>query len=830
MENRKMMPQPKKYGPLGNVPLLDKEAPTLSFCKLSRELGPIYRFEFFGGFSTIFISGHKWAAEVCDDNKFDKSLAGGLSFVRAFAGDGLFTGKTQELNWQKAHNILVPSFSQQAMRGYHSMMVDIALQLVQKWARLNPGESIDVADDMTKLTLDTIGLCGFNYRFNSFYREGHHPFILNMVRSLDEAMQQSTRMPIQTKLMFSKKKQFERDIKEMFALVDKLIADRRASGDQGETDLLARMLSAKDPQTGEQLDDQNIRYQIITFLIAGHETTSGLLSFALYFMLKHPEVLKKAYEEVDSILSGPVPTFKQVLDLKYIKMILNESLRLYPTAPQFTLYAKEDMVLGNQYPIKKRQNVVVLLPELHRDKEAWGEDAEEFRPERFADPSKVPYDAFKPFGNGQRACIGMQFALHEATLLIGMILKHFQLVDHTNYELKIKQTMTLKPDNFTMSVHLRNQNSLEMLPVPASQKTVEENVKNRIKFKGADHTPLLVLYGSNMGTAEGIARDLADRASEMGISSEAASLDSKAGQIPRDGAVLIVTSSYNGKPPKNARKFVKWLDELESGELNGVKYAVFGCGDRNWASTYQSVPSHIDELLGKLGAERFSVRGEGDASGEFESQLERWKKQIIKDAVGSFGLEWQCGEAVTPKALSIEFVEGIPVGHEAKENVRQLDGKELGKILLEGDVHHVSIVSENTPEDVIRVLKRFRLNGNASAILKAHGASLKDLHLETPLNLYDLIRQSLDLKRPATKQQIARLASLTVCPPHKRELEEMIQDRIYESRVVANQVTMLDLVEQYEACELSFEEFVALSVPIEPKLYNVINNENFCLV
>jgi cytochrome P450/NADPH-cytochrome P450 reductase len=255
MDKLKAMPQPKKYGPLGNVPLLDKEAPTLSFCKIAQEMGPIFKFEFFGGFSTIFLSGHKWVAEVCDDSKFDKSLAGGLNFVRAFAGDGLFTGKTQEPNWQKAHNILVPSFSQQAMKGYHSMMVDIAHQLIQKWARLNKGESIDVADDMTKLTLDTIGLCGFNYRFNSFYREGHHPFILNMVRALDESMHQSTRMPIQNQLMFSKKKQFERDVKEMFALVDKLIADRRARGDQGETDLLARMLSAKDPQTGEQLDE-----------------------------------------------------------------------------------------------------------------------------------------------------------------------------------------------------------------------------------------------------------------------------------------------------------------------------------------------------------------------------------------------------------------------------------------------------------------------------------------------------------------------------------------------------------------------------------------------
>jgi cytochrome P450 / NADPH-cytochrome P450 reductase len=828
MEKLKEMPQPKKFGPLGNVPLLDKEAPTLSFCKIAQEMGPIFRFEFFGGFSTIFLSGHKWVAEVCDDSKFDKSLAGGLNFVRAFAGDGLFTGKTQEPNWQKAHNILVPSFSQQAMKGYHSMMVDIALQLIQKWARLNQGESIDVADDMTKLTLDTIGLCGFNYRFNSFYREGHHPFILNMVRALDESMHQSTRMPIQNQLMFSKKNQFERDVKEMFALVDKLIADRRASGDQGETDLLARMLSAKDPQTGDQLDDENIRYQIITFLIAGHETTSGLLSFALYFMLKHPEVLKKAREEVDSVFSGPVPTFKQVLELKYIKMILNESLRLYPTAPQFTLYAKDDMVLGGQYPIKKRQNVVVLLPELHRDKEAWGEDAEDFRPERFAHPSQVPHDAFKPFGNGQRACIGMQFALHEATLLIGMILKHFELVDHTDYELKIKQTMTLKPDNFTMSVKSRNQNGLDMVPSAPEKTPAKEAASQGITIKRAEQASLLVLYGSNMGTAEGIARDLAGRASELGMASEVQALDDRVGQLPREGAILIVTSSYNGKPPKNARKFVKWLDELEPESLNGVTYSVFGCGDRNWASTYQNVPSFIDEQLAKKGAARFSARGEGDASGDFETQLENWKKQVIVDAVETFGLEWNDYEAEAPKTLSIELLKEYADAPVGEEELQQLDGRELEKILSEGAPHQVAILPGNTPENVIRVLKRFRLNGNAPAILTAKGSSLKHLHLDSPLNLYDLITQSLDLKQPATRKQIEVLASYTVCPPHKRELEELIQDGLYESRIIANNVTMLDLAEKYEACEIPFEEFVALSAPLQAKYYSVGNN--YCTV
>lgn len=117
----------------------------------------------------------------------------------------------------------------------------------------------------------------------------------------------------------------------MFSLVDQIIEERKASSAPEEVDLLARMLNGKDPETGEMLDDENIRYQIITFLIAGHETTSGLLSFALYFLLKNPESLQKAYDEVDQILVSDSPQYEEILQLSYIRMILSESLRLWPT-------------------------------------------------------------------------------------------------------------------------------------------------------------------------------------------------------------------------------------------------------------------------------------------------------------------------------------------------------------------------------------------------------------------------------------------------------------------------------------------------------------------
>lgn len=239
----------------------------------------------------------------------------------------------------------MPAFSQQAMKGYHEMMLDIATQLVQKWQRTGRDEEIEVAEDMTKLTLDTIGLCGFDFRFNSFYKENQHPFIESMLKGLNEAMEQSGRLPIADKLMIKRRKEFDQHVDFMKQLVDDIIQERRKQDKTGD-DLLSLMLHAEDPETGERLSDENIRYQIITFLIAGHETTSGLLSFAIYFLLKNPEKLKKAVQEADEVLQGGLPTFKQVQKLSYTRMVLNEALRLWPTAPTFSLYAKEDTVIG----------------------------------------------------------------------------------------------------------------------------------------------------------------------------------------------------------------------------------------------------------------------------------------------------------------------------------------------------------------------------------------------------------------------------------------------------------------------------------------------------
>ncbi|WP_091171031.1 bifunctional cytochrome P450/NADPH--P450 reductase [Paenibacillus sp. 1_12] len=841
------IPQPKTYGPLGNLPLIDKVKPVQSMIKLAEEFGPIFKLELPGRTMTM-ISDHKLVADACDESRFDKKVHTALMNVRPFAGDGLFTADTEDPNWQKAHHILLPSFSQRAMQGYHHMMVDIATQMIQKWSRLNPDESINVPDDMTRLTLDTIGLTGFNYRFNSFYREEPHPFITSMVRSLHEAMSQLQRLGLQDKLMVLTKRQYKHDIQSMYTLVDKIIAERKAQGSQGVDDLLSHMLEGKDPETGVGLNDENIRYQIITFLIAGHETTSGLLSFAIYYLLKNPEKLQKAYEEVDRVLTGPIPTYGQVRELHYVRMVLNEALRLWPTAPMFALYAKEDTLLAGTYPVAKGEAISVLIPQLHRDKSAWGDDVDEFRPERFKDPSQIPHDAYKPFGNGQRACIGQQFALQEATLVLGMVLKHFELIDHTNYQLDIKESLTLKPDGFTIRVRPRGNAGVGTVLLDGSEVTSPPSPQS--KTKQASHpdvsvqthnTPLLILYGSNMGTAEGIARELADEAKLQGFRCEIAAMNDRAGKLPKEGAVFIVTASYNGKPPSSARTFVQWLETIGSGDLNGVQYAVFGCGDRNWANTYQYIPRLIDEQLAANGATRLAERGEADASGDFEKQLDEWKEQLWPGVMDKLGLQLNAKTDSERSTLTVQFVSGF-VGTPLAESyeavhAKVLDNRELqgasserstrhleielpeGITYQEGD--HLGVLPCNRPELVERALRRYRLNSNDHLILKATGRSAAHLPLDRPVSLHDLLSHNVELQEAATRAQLRELAAYTVCPPHKKELEALLAEDVYREQVLNKRLTMLDLLVKYEACELPFERFIELLPPLKPRYYSI---------
>jgi len=833
------IPQPRVRPLVGNVPDVDPDAPVQSMMRLAREYGPIFRLTF-PTQSLVLLGSRELAAEACDESRFEKHIHGPLRHIRDLAGDALFTAETSEPNWAKAHRILMPAFGPSAMRGYFDDMLDVADQMLTRWERFGPEARIDVTDDMTRLTLDTIALCGFGYRFNSFYSREMHPFVDAMVRALAEAGSRSRRMPLQTQLMFLSQRQFEADASYMYGITDELIARRRkVPPEDAPRDLLGLMLGARDPLTGERLDDTNIRYQLVTFLIAGHETTSGLLSFAVHLLLQHPEVLARARDQVDAVLGAEMPRFDDLGRLGYIDQVLRETLRLYPTAPAFAVHARHDTTLADRYPFKRGDVALVLAPTLHRDPAVWS-DPERFDPDRFEPEARqrLPEKAWLPFGSGQRACIGRAFALQEATLVLAMMLQRFELSEPSPYTLKIKETLTLKPAGLQLRARIRRPVSRSLSTRPA-EATAAAAAAPSAAFHG---TPLLLLYGSNSGASEAFARRIASDGQARGYAARVMPLDDATGRLPREGATVIVTASYNGQPPDNARAFCAWLGGVPAAALSGVRFAVFGCGNRDWTETYQAVPQRIDAGLREAGAQALLDRGEADARGDFFGDFERWYAPLW-DALGAaLGVA-----AVDVASEPLYRVEVAPSG--AMDLARQnrldlatvLDNRELvdlsspfgrskrhlefalppGTSYAAGD--YLAVLPENHPELVERAARRFGVRTDAALLLRStRGAMAASLPTDRPVSVQELLGRYVELSAPATRRDLERLAARTTCPPHRAHLAALASDAArYKTAVLDRRVSVLDLLEEYPSCELSFGELLELLPAMRVRQYSI---------
>jgi len=819
--------------------------------KEAKELGPLFKLRVFGNEINV-ASGLDLVTELADESRFRKNVHNDLVILRAIGGDGLFTAFNDEPNWRKAHDVLMPAFSLGAMRGYHATMLRVARQLIGKWDTAAGNEPVDVAADMTRLTFDTIGLCGFGYDFDSFGREETHPFVTALSRALGFAQAKGESIPGMDLFKRRQAEQFSTDVTLMKDLVDDVIRERRASGDRSTDDLLGRMLHTHDPVTGEPLDDVNIRHQAITFLIAGHETTSGALSFALYYLTKHPAILARAQAEVDTLwgdTDSPAPEYGDVGKLTYIRQVLNESLRLWPTAPGYAVEPLEDTVIGGKYAIRQGESIQVLIPQLHRDP-AWGENVELFDPDRFLPEREEerPVHLFKPFGSGERACIGRQFALHEATLVLALVIHRYRLIDHTDYQLKIKQSLTIKPDEFTLDLALRGSGERRLATVTANAAPAGED---RPTARRATGTALTLLHGSNLGTCAGIARDLAADGEDRGFTPSVTSLNDAVDTLSAgDGPIVIVTASYNGRPTDDAAEFVEWLEGLPPGSLDGLQYAVLGVGDRNWAATYQRIPTLIDERLAAAGAVPLLERGGADASGDFAGTVDRWTGDLWTTLLERYGTVAQvpAADADADQEAGLYALEdatdsviGALAARHGVQPMEVLDAHELvdtnhelgrskrflrlrlpeGVNYRTGD--HIAVLPSNPAALVQRVADRFGLDPDRTVRLRARRRSHSALPVDRPLTLRRLLTDFVELQDPATQEQVAVLAEHTACPPEKRPLAELAaaDPESFRAEVTVAGRSVLDLLERYRACELPFERFLELLPVLRPRHYSI---------
>ncbi|WP_340054998.1 bifunctional cytochrome P450/NADPH--P450 reductase [Corynebacterium parakroppenstedtii] len=868
----KTIPGPKPLPLIGAAYTVDTDRLMDSQIDVARKYGEICAQDFPGQPRVVLIRSQRLVNELCDENRFDKQVHPAVANLREIGGDGLFTSDTVNPNWGKAHRILMPAFGPDALRNMYSDMCDIAEQLVLKWERLNKGTPIDVTSDFTRLTLDTIALCSFSYRFNSFYSESLHPFVQAMVGALIEAGDRSFKPDFVLKAMVRSRKRYDEYGQTLEQICNELIEDRRRdTTPDRKPDILDTMLNAKDPETGERLSNENVRYQLVTFLIAGHETTSGLLSFATYELMNNRDVLERARKEVAEAIGTRFPRYEDLPKLGYVDRILRETLRLHPTAPAFAVTPYETTTIGDNetgdgYEVHPGDTILVLTPELHRDPKVW-ENPERFDPERFTfDNAKdLAPNAWKPFGNGQRSCIGRGFALQEALLVLTLIIQRFDLeFADSSYHLKVKQTLTLKPEDFQITVTRRRDTkdaqscdlSHDLSGDSRGEKVrghaeVSVNVPSKSASKATrieqgHNTPMQVFFGSNGGTAEGFANRIAERGKESGFYVSLAPLDDAVENLGTEGPVIIVTASYEGLPPDNALGFVSWIDDGSKESFSGLDkltYGVFGCGNSEWANTFQRIPTLVDSKLSEYGGHRLLERGVGDVRADYLGEFDKWSEKLFASLAEHYNLSVETVTKTDEAAFSIEVLGPSDQAKDSFDEQEQdflavpvKESHELSKpsSSLRRHKYHLTLGLPDgctySTGDYMEILPR----NSREAVEKALGIVGLPWATRIKVNGYDLpfdtdheliagdcFAQYFDLNAPVSKKAIVELAERAECPPDIHLLSSLTDDQIYLEKVVEQRLSLLDLASDLHAVFLTIEDLFRFLPPLLPRRYSI---------
>ncbi|KAH6631258.1 cytochrome P450 [Chaetomium tenue] len=855
------IPTPPGLPLVGNAFDFDSELPLRTFQNFANEYGEIYRLNLPAGPSVV-VSSQALVHELCDDKRFKKPVAGALAEIRNGVHDGLFTAREEETNWGVAHRILMPAFGPTSIQGMFTEMHEIASQLALKWARHGPDAPIMVTDDFTRLTLDTLALCTMDFRFNSYYHDDLHPFINAMGDFLSESGARAMR-PALTSVFYPQagKKYFE-DI-EVLRKTAQGVLDTRRKHATGRKDLLSAMLSGVDPKTGQKLSDSSIIDNLITFLIAGHETTSGLLSFTFYLLIKHRDAYRKAQEEVDNVIGkGPIQT-EHIKKLPYIAAVLRESLRLCPTIPIITRAAKEDTVIGGKYFVAKDQRFALLLAQSHLDPAVYGETANDFVPERMLDESferltKEFPDCWKPFGTGMRACIGRPFAWQEAVLVMAMLLQNFNFtLDDPNYELHYKQTLTTKPKDFYMRAALRDgltATELERRLAGDVTSATRPNGQPRPTARKAttpsgEAKPMSIFYGSNTGTCESLAQRLATDAAAHGyVATVVDPMDTATNNLPTDRPVVIITASFEGQPPDNAAKFCSWLKGLNADELQNVSYAIFGCGHHDWTQTFHQVPKLVGQTMKARGASPLCDIGLTDvAQGDMFTDFEQWEDDVFWPAVeakyGAVDGTGETDEAANSDSLDVQF--SSPRSSTLRQDVKEATvleemlltsadtspKKHIEVQLPDGVTYKVgdylAVLPVNSKDSISRVMRQFKLSWDSHITIGSDRWTA--LPTGTPVPVYDVLGSYVELSQPATKRGILKLADATKDDSVRQQLKDLAGDS-YASEISLKRASILDLLDKFPSISLPFGTFLSLLPPIRPRQYSIssspLNNPN----
>jgi cytochrome P450 len=401
--------------------------------KLQRDYGDIVTMRYYN-FRVFFVSHPDYIEQVLvtDNRKFIKGRI--LRKNKQLFGNGLLTSEGDF--WLRQRRLAQPAFHRGRVASYADTMVKYASRIANEW---RDGEERDIHAEMMRLTLSIVAKTLFDADVDREARRVGQALeaIMHLNSDFRKLLITPTWLPT------------PRKIRATFAtaklnrIIYRFIDERRASGtDNG--DLLSMLLAARDDD-GSRMTNRQLRDESITIFLAGHETTANALSWTWMLLAQNPQVEAKLHEELDRVLGGRAPTVDDLPNLRYTGHVVTESMRLYPPAWGMARIAIEDTEIAG-YPIPKGSGVSLAQWVVHRDPR-WFEAPLEFRPERWEGDllKRIPRFAYFPFGGGPRQCIGNNFAVMEATLLLATLAQEFRISLMPGREIIPAASITLRP-------------------------------------------------------------------------------------------------------------------------------------------------------------------------------------------------------------------------------------------------------------------------------------------------------------------------------------------------------------------------------------------------
>ena len=433
---------------------------------------------------------------------------------------------------------------------------------------------------------------------------------------------------------------------------------------------------------------------------------------------------------------------------------------------------------------------------------------------------------------------------------MAMVLQKFDVekVD-PDYDLQLKGQMGVKPVDFKIKVRRRPGRSLMVgIPGGGAYQQHEEARQNQHQQQNGSSTvhetkkpekPVSVFFGGNMGTSESLVQSLSKSAPEFGLDlMDIRDLDAAVGNMPTDRPCVIITPSYEGRPPDNAKKFVAWIEKLasEGDKLPaGTKFAVFGVGNSDWVHTFHRIPRLIDETLAQLGAERIIEAGFANVKRDLVGPWEVWSEKLCMSLSGTTKQERpdRVGVDVLIRTNNLNTLPQVHGGEQMAVGVvvanRELADNSVGAAKRHVEVRlpegceyksgdYLAVQGRNPDETVFRVMKRFGLS--AEDVMSVQ-SSKKDFLPAQPMAVEHFLRSSVELAAPVTERQLVTLASWAEEASAERTQLEKMHDDVRYQQLLDQRYSVIDVLEELPRLRLPFGVYIDLLMPLSPRLYSI---------